>query len=132
MLTEDYWAVYWDITREVRRRFIEEGFTTPLQLSEVLTRASEHGLDLELHEDAVKFLIKNGFNIDYGARPLRRAIERYIEDPLAEEVLRLGDEGQRSIKVTVDDLDKAEKLTFHFEEPAPEEPEPVEAGSTSD
>ena len=70
--------------------------------------------------------------MSYGARPLRRALERFIEDPLAEEVLRLGEGVERKIEVTVEgDIEKAEKLTFKMEEPAEEEPEPVGTASES-
>jgi small conductance mechanosensitive channel len=41
VLTEDYWDVYWDITREVRRRFVAEGFTTPLPQSDVRIRPAK-------------------------------------------------------------------------------------------
>ncbi|MEX1024530.1 MAG: ATP-dependent Clp protease ATP-binding subunit, partial [Planctomycetota bacterium] len=96
-----------------------------LQLKEVLERAADRGLRLELDDAAIIFLIKKGFNSDYGARPLRRAIERYIEDPLAEEVLRLGEDASMSLKVTcIGDPKEAEGLTFT---PA-DEPEPVGAG----
>jgi len=44
--------------------------------------------DIELSEAARAFLAKEGFDPVYGARPLRRAIQKYIEDPLAEEFLR--------------------------------------------
>ena len=59
-----------------------------LQLEEVRNRLAEHSITLELTESAIDFLITKGYHEDYGARPLRRAIERYIEDPLAEELLR--------------------------------------------
>jgi ATP-dependent Clp protease ATP-binding subunit ClpC len=59
-----------------------------LQLDEVRKRLSEHELVLELSQDALDFLIQKGYHEDYGARPLRRAIERYVEDPLAEHLLR--------------------------------------------
>ena len=106
-----------------------------LQLEEVLDRAAKRGLLLKLDDKAIDFLIKNGFNQDYGARPLRRAIERHIEDPLAEEVLRLGEGAKVEIDVTVDgDPDEAERLSFSttaVEEPdeEKEEEEPVEAGA---
>ena len=98
-----------------------------IQLEEVLQRASDRGLHLELDQKALSFLIKNGFNADYGARPLRRAIERFIEDPLAEEVLRLGEDTDRKIAITVDgDPAEAEELTFSGEEVEPEKPEETE------
>jgi len=42
---------------------------------------------LEVANDAKEFLAEKGYDKKFGARPLRRAIERYIEDPLAEEIL---------------------------------------------
>ncbi len=48
----------------------------------------EHDLELELAEDAREFLIDKGYNPDFGARPLRRAIEQHVEDPISEEILR--------------------------------------------
>jgi ATP-dependent Clp protease ATP-binding subunit ClpC len=99
-----------------------------LQLKEVLQRIKARGLSLELDAKAIGFLIRKGFNTDYGARPLRRAIERYVEDPLAEEVLKLGEGAQTTIYVTVTgDPAKAESLTFSREKP--EEPQPVAAGA---
>ena len=101
-----------------------------LQLEEVLRRARERGLTLQLDERAYTFLIKKGFHNDYGARPLRRAIERYIEDPLAEEVLRLGEDASATIRVTVEgELEKAENLTFAHSERIPSEPAEVEAAT---
>jgi ATP-dependent Clp protease ATP-binding subunit ClpC len=98
-----------------------------LQLKEVIGRIRERGLSLTLDDLAIRFLIKKGFNTDYGARPLRRAIERYVEDPLAEEVLRMGDNAQATIYVTVTgDLEKAEALTITREKPVEK---PVGAGA---
>jgi ATP-dependent Clp protease ATP-binding subunit ClpC len=115
-----------------------------LQLEEVLERARRRGLDLDLDEDAIRFLIKQGYNQDYGARPLRRAIERFIEDPLAEEVLRMGEGTEVDIAITVEgEISEAEALTFHpgevrqvpkeEVEPRPTDPvEPVEAGAAEE
>ncbi len=120
----DELIVFNPLTKEDLQRIVH------LQLSEVLQRASERGLELELDEAAIAFLIRNGFNADYGARPLRRAIERYIEDPLAEEVLKLGEIAKLSLKVTVEgDEEKAEELTFKRVDDAPTEKEPVEAAA---
>ncbi len=59
-----------------------------LQLADVRTRLKGKGVDIELTDAALGFLIEKGYHPDYGARPLRRAIERYIEDPLAEHLLK--------------------------------------------
>jgi ATP-dependent Clp protease ATP-binding subunit ClpC len=99
-----------------------------LQLKEVLHRIQTRGLTLVLDDKSIGFLIKKGFNTDYGARPLRRAIERFVEDPLAEEVLKLGEGAQATIYVTVTgEIAKAEGLTFTREKP--EEARPVAAGA---
>jgi len=69
------------------------------ELEKVRERLSERGLALELTDEAKEFLIKNGSNLDYGARPLRRAIEQRIEDPLGEELLRGTFQGMDTILV---------------------------------
>ena len=99
-----------------------------LQLAEVQGRLSDKGVELSVDEPAIDFLIKQGFSEDYGARPLRRAIERFIEDPLAEELLRADLDQTRSIQVGLDE--GGEKLSFGESESSPEAPkEPVEAGN---
>jgi ATP-dependent Clp protease ATP-binding subunit ClpC len=52
---------------------------------------AEHELQLDLTEDAKELLVEKGWDPTMGARPLRRAIQRYIEDPLADEVLKAGE-----------------------------------------
>ena len=60
-------------------------------------------LSIELDEDAKNYLVEKGYDSKYGARPLRRAIQNEIEDPLAEQILQ-GKAGQGSrVKVTVKD-----------------------------
>src|SRR5690606_23612506 len=59
-----------------------------LELNKVSKRLVDHGLTLQLTDDAKEFLIEKGTNADFGARPLRRAIEQHIEDPLSEDILR--------------------------------------------
>ena len=58
------------------------------EMRKVRNRLVEHGLELELTAEAKQFLIEKGYNPDFGARPLRRAIEQYVEDPISEEILR--------------------------------------------
>ena len=59
-----------------------------LEMGKVQARLRERGKELVLTKTARAFLIEQGFNNSMGARPLRRAIEKYIEDPLADEILR--------------------------------------------
>jgi ATP-dependent Clp protease ATP-binding subunit ClpC len=62
-----------------------------LMIARVAVQVAEHELQLELTEEAKDLLVEKGWDPSMGARPLRRAIQRYIEDPLADEVLRQGE-----------------------------------------
>jgi ATP-dependent Clp protease ATP-binding subunit ClpC len=70
------------------------------ELAKVRERLLDRGLSIELTEEAKEFLVTKGSNLDYGARPLRRALEQRIEDPLSEELLRGAFEGFDTIVVT--------------------------------
>jgi ATP-dependent Clp protease ATP-binding subunit ClpC len=59
-----------------------------LEISKVLTRLKARHLNLTLDTLAREFLVEKGYDPTYGARPMRRAVERYLEDPLAEEILK--------------------------------------------
>jgi ATP-dependent Clp protease ATP-binding subunit ClpC len=59
-----------------------------LVLNEVLVKLKEHKIDFQLTDGAKKFLAEKGFDPLYGARPLKRAIQKYIEDPIADELLK--------------------------------------------
>ena len=72
--------------------------------------ASEaHDIKLELDDKAKDFLVEKGYDTQYGARPMRRAVERFLEDPLAEEILRGSLQPGEPILVTSD----KEKLVFN-------------------
>ncbi|MDP1765072.1 MAG: ATP-dependent Clp protease ATP-binding subunit [Sediminibacterium sp.] len=78
----------------------------------VAKRLQNLGFSLELTAEAKEFIGDKGYDIQYGARPLHRAIQKYLEDPLAEEILNMTiKEGDTLIA----DLDKESgKLTFSF------------------
>ena len=59
-----------------------------LEINKLSDRLKAKNLRLQLDEKANDFLIEKGYNPVYGARPMRRAVEQYLEDPLAEEVLK--------------------------------------------
>jgi ATP-dependent Clp protease ATP-binding subunit ClpC len=59
-----------------------------IERAKVRGRLKERGLALILSDESKEYIIDKGYNPDYGARPLRRAIENMIEDPLSEEILR--------------------------------------------
>ena len=59
-----------------------------LQLHEVRGRLAEYGLQVQLTDSARKWLAKEGYDADFGARPLKRALQRYVESPLSVKLLR--------------------------------------------
>ena len=133
-----------------------------LLLRRIRGSLAERELQLELTEGAEDFLVEKGWDPSMGARPLRRAIQRYIEDPLADEVLRqgemepgstvmverdeAGDEEDKPLKLRIVKPKKPRKVKGADEppkvgvaaksgkdEPAPESDEPSpEAGDASD
>ena len=102
-----------------------------LEIAKVRERLNDRGYDLELTEASKELLIRKGTHLDMGARPLRRAIENHVEDPLAEELLRGAFDGMDTIVVDGirDDTDKVVRLIFRGEQrqevEVPETPEPV-------
>ena len=95
-----------------------------VMLKEVRNRLKEQEYDLELASDVRDMLANEGYNPSYGARPLRRAIQRLIEDPLAEEIL-----SGALPKGTIVAKRDGEKIVFSPKgEPEPEEKATVEAG----
>jgi ATP-dependent Clp protease ATP-binding subunit ClpC len=98
-----------------------------LELGKVRGRLRERGLEIDLTDDAKEFLIKKGSNTDYGARPLRRAIESFIEDPLAEELLKGEFNGKDTIRVTMKKVGGKKQLEFEGLVTKEAEPEPVGA-----
>ena len=99
------------------------------ELSKVRERLLDRGYELVLTDEAKEFLIKKGSNLDYGARPLRRAIEQRVEDPLAEEILRGAFEGMNTIVVDAvkDEEGKTVRVAFHGEKRERPQEEPVAA-----
>jgi len=81
-----------------------------IELSKVRERLKAKGMELELDKAAKDFLIEKGYNPDFGARPLRRAIGQYVEDPLAESLL--SGEFKPGQKITVTRKEDAENLFF--------------------
>jgi ATP-dependent Clp protease ATP-binding subunit ClpC len=70
-----------------------------LEVAKVKGRLAAKGIDLRLAPDAQEFLLEKGFDQAMGARPLRRAVQRYLEDPLAEEILRGDLQGAETVEV---------------------------------
>ena len=83
-----------------------------IELEKVRERLGERGLALELTDEAKAFLIKKGSDTDFGARPLRRALENYIEDPVSEELLKGEFVGKDTIRVDCVEVAGKKQLTF--------------------
>ncbi len=79
-----------------------------LELSKVRERLEARGLDLRIGVAVRDFLVDRGYDHVYGARPMRRTVERYIEDPLSEEILR----GNFSGANVVEAVRSGDELTF--------------------
>ena len=79
-----------------------------LEIIKVVERLEKKDINLVLDDKARDFLVKKGHDPEYGARPMRRAVERFMEDPLAEEILRDKLTEGQPIQVSSDE----DKLTF--------------------
>jgi len=138
--------VYDEINKAFRPEFLNRLSETPIifrhlekkdlklvidfELAKIRERLSERGFELTLSNDAKDFLIKKGTDLEYGARPLRRALENYVEDTLSEELLKGNFQGKNQIIVdgVKNDKGKITRLKFDSEfVPPPEEPLQEEA-----
>jgi ATP-dependent Clp protease ATP-binding subunit ClpC len=94
-----------------------------LMINRVRVQVAEHELQLELTDEAKDLLVDKGWDPSMGARPLRRAIQRYIEDPLADEVLRRGEMTPGStVMVSRDPAGDEEDKPLSLEIIAPKKP----------
>ena len=73
-----------------------------LELAKLGTLLADRNLTLTVSDEVKRFLVERNFDPEYGARPLRRAVERLIEDPLAEELLRGTFAGAKGVRVELD------------------------------
>jgi ATP-dependent Clp protease ATP-binding subunit ClpC len=96
-------VVFHSLTREDLRQILE------ILLGEVNERLAEKNMKLEVRKKAKEHLIEVGYDEKYGARPLRRIIQKEIEDPLSMEILKGRFSNGSSI---IADLNKSEKITF--------------------
>jgi ATP-dependent Clp protease ATP-binding subunit ClpC len=82
-------------------------------LRDVRDRLAEEGLTLRLTDDAIEFLVEKGYDEKFGARPLKRSIQRYLEDPLSEKILMA--EFSSGDEIEVDADAEGEGLTLQAE-----------------
>jgi len=99
-------VVFRHLTRDNLKNIVE------IELVKVRERLGERGMKLTLTDEAKEFLIDKGGDLDYGARPLRRSVEQWIEDPLSEELLRGTFVGKNLITVKVAEVGDQKRLDF--------------------
>ena len=98
-----------------------------LQVALVLERLEEHGIAIRLTEAAKAWLAKEGYDRNFGVRPLRRTVQRYVENPISKVLLGGGYEAGDTIVVDAG----ADGLAFSREAGTAPEPEPAEAVSAA-
>jgi ATP-dependent Clp protease ATP-binding subunit ClpC len=96
-----------------------------LEIAKVVERVQRKNLKLVLDSKAKDFLVEKGYDPQYGARPMRRAVERHLEDPLAEEILRGSLIDGEPVDVTVD----GDKIVFRQQKTSSSGALPAGAGT---
>ena len=95
-----------------------------IELRDFVNRLQILGFTLNLTQEAKKFIASKGYDRNFGARPLKRAIQKYLEDELAETMLLLTSSGKTQGAINVEYKEGDDKLTIEFKETeAPEVPE---------
>ncbi len=89
-----------------------------IELRGIRARLTAKGMALELSPNAQEMLIKQGTNLDMGARPLRRAIERFLEDALSEQLLKGKFEGAKKIVADCESAESEELVFTGVDQPA--------------
>lgn len=123
--------VFRNLTREDLAKIVN------IEIGKVRARLMFKGLELTIEDKVIDFLIEKGFQPEFGARPLRRAVEHYLEDALAEEILKGYFKGADRIEVRLDnnkllffpirDDDDAAAVNAAISAPAvPEPPAPAD------
>lgn len=92
-----------------------------IELRDFTNRLQIIGFKLNLSQEAKNFIADKGYDRNFGARPLKRAIQKYLEDELAEMMLKLTSEGKTSGEITVAYAEGDDKLALAFMETVPEE-----------
>ena len=120
--------VFRSLTKENLKQIVD------MELTKVGKRLKEKALVLEVTDEAKEFIIEKGSSLDYGARPLRRAVEQHLEDAMSEALLKGEFVGKSKVTVKVVEEDGERKLAFDSVDaivpstPAVATAEPVGAG----
>jgi ATP-dependent Clp protease ATP-binding subunit ClpC len=108
-------TVFHSLTKENLLQIVD------LEVEKVKARLKAKEVEIVLDSTAHEFVIEKGYDPNYGARPMRRAVERYLEDPLAEEILRGNVKAGAKVQVTAKDG----KLVFQSDAPKKKLAEPI-------
>jgi len=95
--------VFRSLSKEDLKQILE------IEINEVRKRLADKEINIELTGKAKEFLIERGFDVTFGARPIKRTIQRFLEDPLAESII--ADKFKKGKKIKVDA--KVDSLTFN-------------------
>ncbi|WP_432405403.1 ATP-dependent Clp protease ATP-binding subunit [Wukongibacter sp. M2B1] len=93
----DETIVFTKLEKEELRKIVD------LMIKEVIEEVQEKGMSLEVSEEVKEFILKEGYDEKYGARPLRRTIQKYIEDEIAEQYLQKKFKEGSHVKVSLED-----------------------------
>jgi ATP-dependent Clp protease ATP-binding subunit ClpC len=105
-----------------------------IEMKELLKNIHDNKMELTLDQTAKEFLVEKGFDQKFGARPLRRAIQKYVEDPIAEEILRSKfKDGSKIVAKHVENMEELifvnDNMDIHLTDEAEEQPGKGESGS---
>ncbi|MBA4029585.1 MAG: NDP-hexose 4-ketoreductase [Planctomyces sp.] len=120
----DELVVFRPLTRDHLKSIVD------IELAKVRQRLGEKNMQLVMTDEAREFIVEKGNATEYGARPLRRAVENYIEDPLAEELLKGSFEGNNRVTVVIKEVGEIKHLEFEASNSEPE-PQLAVAGEVS-
>jgi ATP-dependent Clp protease ATP-binding subunit ClpA len=81
-----------------------------LQMKEIEERLHEHGINVEMTDKAREWLANEGYDANFGARPLKRTLQKYIESPLSISIL--ANEFKKGDKVLIDLDEKKKEIRF--------------------
>ena len=87
-------VIFKTLTKEQISKIVE------LEIDKLVDRVTEIGFTLQINKTAKDYLVEQGYDKEYGARPLNRAIQKYIEDPVSEEILSGRVKKGQTIKVS--------------------------------
>jgi len=97
-----------------------------IQIKDLIKRMSDMNITLNIDSDGIGYLVEKGWDPNFGARPLKRALQKYLEDPMAEEILR--GEYKGSCHVEISKHPDEDRLKFDIKKLSEKRMEPEKSG----